>query len=219
MNQHYEEEYHKTLHGYLYQSPKYYELRAKLAYLNYFKGMNLKNKNILEYGCGLGQNIYYLNNKGINVQGYDISKFAIGFCKKRGLNASSNLTKKDKFDIIFSRHVLEHLKNPFEILVKIRKNLNKQGTLILIIPHEIHEKVELKPDINMHLYCWNFRTINNILHEAGFKVIKNEILPFGMGYKKLAFLSKISFGLYDLATKLAGRLRGAKEMRIIAVKK
>jgi len=219
MNENYEREYHKTLHGHLYTNPEYYELRAKLAYLNYFKNVkNLKNKKVLEFGCGLGQNIYWLSKLGVNAKGYDISKFALNFCKEKGLNVTNRI-EKEKFDIVFSRHVLEHLRNPFEELVKMRELLRNKGILILILPCEKNERVSSKPDIHRHLYSWNFRAINNLLDEAGFRVVENKTLRFAMGYNKLKFTSRISLKLYDILTKLVGFARGARELKIIVVKK
>jgi hypothetical protein len=91
--------------------------------------------------------------------------------------------------------------------------------LLLVIPYEEHERVSFKPDIHRHLYSWNFRTINNLLDEAGFRVVENEILPFAMGYKKFMFTSRISLYLYNFLTKLVGRLRGARELKIVAVRR
>ena len=217
MDSNYEDDYHKTLHGHLYQSKEYYELRAKLAYLNYFKGLkDIKDRKILEFGCGLGQNLYWLSKIGVNVEGYDISEFALNFCRKKGLKVTSKFSKLGKFDVIFSRHVFEHLKNPFEILSKLKDRLNKKGILIIVLPYERHERADFAPDIHRHLYCWNFRTINNLLDEAGYRVVKNELLPFAMGYKKLAFTSRINMKLYDSLTKFIGRMRGARELMVIA---
>ena len=70
----YEEKYHQEIHKYLLKDEEYYTLRAKLAKERYFKNIS-ESKKILEFGCGLGQNIFNLNN----AEGYDISKFSLGF--------------------------------------------------------------------------------------------------------------------------------------------
>lgn len=220
MDADYEAGYHKKLHGSLYKYPEYYGLRARLSHLNYFRGIrDLKRKKILEFGCGLGQNIYGLSKLGVDVSGYDISKFSLDFCKKKGIKTISDMKKAKKFDVIFSRHVLEHVRDPFETLEMLKRHLNKNGLLILILPCERHRRCELKPDVHRHLFSWNFRTINNLLDAAGYKVIENKMLSFAMGYRKLSFLSKISMGIYDFLTKIVGRSRGARELKIVAVKK
>ena len=45
-----------------------------------------KNVNILDYGCGFGQNMSALKNAGYkNIYGVDIEKSAISFCIKGGI--------------------------------------------------------------------------------------------------------------------------------------
>lgn len=211
----YEKEYHLALHSYLYSSKEYYDARAKLAYLKYFKGVS-KSSKVLEFGCGLGQNIYLIPN----AWGYDISKFSLNFAKSKGINATDNLKKiKDSsFDVVISCHVLEHLENPLEALKLMKQKLKKGGKLILVLPVEKQQRVEMKMDSSQHLYCWNFRTINNLLIKAGFRPIENSYLR-GAGYKKLLPISRISFKLYDFLTRFLSFLTCEKDMKIIALKK
>ena len=210
----YERDYHLEKHAYLYKDEKYYDVRAKLSILKYFLGIQ-KDSKILEFGCGLGHNIISFPN----AIGYDISKFAIDFCKKKGINITNNLKslKDDYFDVVFSCHVLEHLENPFKELEIIHKKLKKGGKLILILPVEKHQRVSLEIDSNQHLYCWNFRTINNLLTKVGFKPVENKYL-WGTGYKKLLFFSRINFALYNFMTKLMGVILNAREMKMLAIK-
>ena len=45
-----------------------------------------KSSNILDYGCGLGQNLIALKKAGFtNIYGVDIEKSAISFCIDQGL--------------------------------------------------------------------------------------------------------------------------------------
>ena len=71
---------------------------------------NLKDKRILEIGCGEGRDARYLLNKGYNVLASDISEEAIKYCKENDPTHSekykvSNALKeepKDKFGFIYS---------------------------------------------------------------------------------------------------------------------
>lgn len=210
----YEEEYHLEKHNYLYKDDWYYNIRAKLALLKYFKDIPRDSK-ILEFGCGLGQNISLVQN----AVGYDISKFALNFCMEKGIEITNNLKsiKNDSFDVVFSCHVLEHLENPFDSIELMKKKLKKGGKLILILPVEEHKRVSFEMDSNQHFYSWNFRTINNLLIKSGFKPIENKYL-WGTGYKKLLLFSRTNFRLYSFLTKLTGVLFNTREMKIIAVK-
>ena len=210
----YDKDYHRSKHQYLHNE-SYYKARARLALTKYFSGVS-KNSQVLEFGCGLGQNIFLLSNRA----GYDVSEYARKFCKKKGIKTYDDFMKipDNSFDVVFSCHVLEHLESPLDNLKQLKTKLKKSGKLVLVLPTEKHKKVNFEPDKNQHLYCWNFRTINNLLSRAGFTVTSNKYLR-GKAYRKLLFISRISFPLYRFFTTMAAFLGGNKEMKIVAVKK
>ncbi len=209
----YEEWYHTERHN-THFNDDYYNSRAKIALTKFFDGFDI-NSRVLDFGCGLGQNIYYLPN----AIGYDISKFGVEFCKKKNINATNDVNEvpDEAFDIVISTHVLEHHPNPKEMLNQIYSKLKKGASLILVIPHEVHGIPKYELDLNQHLFTWNFQAINNLLITTGFKVVKNKYVR-GAGYNKLLKLAGISFNLYKTATNLLSRLSGIKEMMIVAKK-
>jgi len=209
----YEEWYHTERHS-THFNDDYYDARATIALTKFFKGFDL-GKPVLDFGCGLGQNIY----KVPNAVGYDISKFGVQFCQKKGIKATNDINQvpDESFDIVVSTHVLEHHPNPKEMLQQIFTKLRGGGTLILVIPHEVHGIPKYELDLNQHLFTWNFQAINNLLITTGFKVVKNEYIR-GAGYFKLLKLAKINFKFYTSATNLLSRLSGIKEMKKLAEK-
>lgn len=210
----YEKKYVLELHNYLYSNPYYYKIRAKIALEKYFKKIP-KNSKVLEFGVGLGQNIFYLKN----AIGYDISKFSLDFCHKKGIQITNNLNelKNKDFDVVFCSHVLEHLDHPINSLKLMKQKLKSGGKLILILPVEKQKKGKLKMEKSQHLYCWTFQTINNLLIKNEFKVVKNEYFR-GAGYYKLLPISKLNFTLYKILTKIVSIILNRKEMMIVAIK-
>ncbi|UII19709.1 class I SAM-dependent methyltransferase [Fulvivirga ligni] len=210
----YEEGYHTKRHG-NHSKIDYYEARAKIALKKFFSTVDTKDSKILDYGCGLGQNIYYLEN----AKGYDISEYGLDFCRQKGLDVTNNLEdlKDESFDVVFSSHVLEHHPYPKQMIEEMKSKLKPGSKLILVIPFEKHGKGTYKLDLNQHLYMWNFQNINNLLISCGFQINKNKYLR-GAAYNKLLFLNKISFGLYSSMTNIVSRLFGIKEMMVIATK-
>jgi SAM-dependent methyltransferase len=211
----YEEWYHTERHN-THFNDEYYNARGKIAVDKFFEGFD-HNARILDFGCGLGQNILYMPN----AMGYDISKFGVEFARKKGINATNDLDSvpNEGFDIVVSTHVLEHHPHPKTMLEDIYKKLKVGGKLILVLPYEKHGSSDGKLDLNQHLFTWNFQTINNLLLTTGFTIEKNKYVR-GAGYNKLLPLIKIGgFGLYRSATNLLSRLAGIKEMMTIAVKK
>jgi len=89
----------------------------------------IKNKIILDLGCGSGYGTYYLSTEGAkHIIGIDISKEAIEYCKREyiadnlqyGIMDGSRLGFKDNsFDVIVSFQVIEHIENVDEYLSEV----------------------------------------------------------------------------------------------------
>ncbi|MGB1206947.1 MAG: class I SAM-dependent methyltransferase [Chitinophagales bacterium] len=210
----YEQKYHEKIH-HSYESDAYFEAKAFVAQKKYFSKINEKSI-ILDYGCGFGQNIYSQQN----AIGYDVSKYALQFCRIKGIEVTSTLEDipKQSCDIVFSSHALEHIPAPQTAIKDMYNKLKKDGELILVLPVEKHGKASFELDENQHLYCWNFRTINNLLISNGFQIKNNKYIR-GAAYQKLLFLYGVNKTLYYTLTTLAAYLFGVREMMIVATKK
>lgn len=211
----YEENYHSVRHS-GYFNEHYYDAKAYIAKKKYFdRNVDIEDS-ILDYGCGMGQNIYLLKN----AQGYDISEYALNFARSKNVQVTNDLMTipDNSLDAIFSSHVLEHHLNPREMLIEIYNKMKKGGKLILVLPYERHGRSTFNLDLDQHMFMWNFRTINNLLLIAGFTVHSNEYLR-GAGYEKLLPVYMINKTFYRLATNLVARIAGIKEIMVIAQKK
>lgn len=105
-----------------------------------------KGKDILDIGCGTGTMDFYIAKNGGWVKGLDISKNAIKIAKKNAvlLNLSQqvNFSNIDfpkqvpigRYDMILCMEVLEHLKNDYLAVKKIKKLLNDDGIVIASSP-------------------------------------------------------------------------------------
>ena len=202
----YEEEYHSSVHNNLLNDNKYYLFRARCSDRFYWK--YLKDK-VLDYGCGLGQNIF-LHKDAV---GYDVSKFSLDFCKKKGINVIEKV--EGEYDGVLCVHVLEHLEDPTEKLREMFKALKKDGVLVLVLPYSKNREIKnFKSDVAKHLFNWNFACIDELLTLVGFKVLVNKF-NYASGYSKLyKFNFKFALGLL----KVIGLFRRKKEMIIVARK-
>lgn len=210
----YESWYHTNRHANHFNDD-YYNARAKIAVTKFFSGVDPKSR-ILDFGCGLGQNILYMPN----AMGYDISSFGIDFCRKKGINATTDMdaVPDEGFDVVFSAHCLEHHPHPKTMLEDMYRKLKPGGKLLLVIPHERHGKAKFEYDLNQHLYMWNFQTINNLLLTTGYEILENKYVR-GAGYFRMLSLAKMNFGLYRFLTNFVSRLFGIKEIMVVARKK
>jgi len=102
-----------------------------------------KDLNILDIGCGLGQFLNNLKEKGFkNLYGVDINEESIVACRNNGLAVEKiddirayALKSTMKFDRIVMSHVLEHIDKELIIdtLIHIRKYLLKDGGVFLLM--------------------------------------------------------------------------------------
>jgi len=125
-------------------SKNYTEYKLPIYILNVLP--TNKNCNILDIGCGYGQMLLSLREKGYtNLNGVDISGDAVAFCKDKKLNVAlvTDLTdhvvdENDKYDVIIMSHVLEHIpKEKIIDTVKFIKNslLKPGGAFLLMVPN------------------------------------------------------------------------------------
>ena len=115
------------------------KLRYKWYKEKYFE--NVKNKKILEIGCGDGGVIQYLKNAN-EVYAVDISKNAVKFLSTKGIkpylvdiSAESLPFKDSTFDYVIILETLEHLKSPQYAIQDIQTVLKKAGTMVASIPN------------------------------------------------------------------------------------
>lgn len=208
----YEEEYHSIIHKHLLQDEKYYLFRARHATKSYWKYLH---GNVLEFGCGLGQNIYLNKDKAT---GLDISNFCKIECEKRRIQIvqDSKKIKNNSFDSILACHVLEHMEDPAETLKEFRRLLKEDGKLVLVLPVSCHNRPykNWKSDRSKHLFQWNFAAINELLHFIGFKIKLNKF-NYAYGY---SVFYKFPFNIGNNLLQISGFLRNRKEMLIVAEK-
>lgn len=186
---------------------KYFNYKWKKIFDNFKTfNKNLKKKKVLDIGCGYGQCILYLKNKGLDCYGLDPSDHAIEYCKNKGLKAEiSNLDELDifgntKFDFVIMNNVLEHLRDPITIIKKIKKILKRNGIIFIEVPNDFNNFQTIGRKVNKikkewwvappaHLNYFSHDSLDNFLTRNKFVVAKREssfpfeiFLLFGENY-------------------------------------
>ena len=193
-----DEKYTKTYYGKFKTS----SLNESQRRLNQFRNF-IKNKIVLDFGCGNGDFLYKsqkILKKGIGIdldfagKKYSDNK-KINFLKK--INQINDLDFK--FDSIFLFHVFEHLVNPIEVLTQLQSKLKKNGNLIIEVPHAnnlLLKKLKIKSFINFtlwseHLILHTKKSLKCFLEKAGFK--KNRVFF----YQRYNLNNNIGWMLHD----------------------
>jgi ubiquinone/menaquinone biosynthesis C-methylase UbiE len=105
---------------------------------------NLKNKKLLDIGCGPGVHIKEYSKRGANCVGIDISDEMIKLAKKHcpqgefyvGSAYKLNV-KNNTYDIVTASLLLDHIKDINKAIKEIKRVLKKNGLLIFSVPHPI----------------------------------------------------------------------------------
>lgn len=117
---------------------------------------NIKNKKILEIGCGGAQNSIYFAKHGAKVTAIDISKDQIEFAKNL---AKKNNVKIDFFvrdiktltpiksssqDIVFSAFALQYVDNLKKCFKEVNRVLKKKAIFVFALDHPFFRTIDSK---------------------------------------------------------------------------
>ena len=110
-----------------------------------------KNKTILEVGCGPGsQSKVFREQLGCDVVGMEIdparAEKARAYCREVHIanletDDLGNFLGEEKFDVVVCADVLEHLRNPEALLLKLKGFLKPEGYLVTSIPNITHASI------------------------------------------------------------------------------
>ena len=142
---------------------------------------NLKNKDILDFGCGWGGFLKNVKNYK-SLSGIELRNECINHIQKniKKIKISNNINSFDKkFDIITMFHVLEHIPYQIKTLKLLKSKLKDKGKIIIEVPHAedfLILQEELKEFKNFtfwseHLILHTYKSLKSILLKAGFKSV------------------------------------------------
>lgn len=100
--------------------------------------VNIKNIQILDFGCGNGANLKRLSGLGCkNLMGFDFDPKAISFVLSQGILCSGDFSEltQNSYDVIFVNHVIEHLPDPEITIRKLSTLLSPGGTMVIRTPN------------------------------------------------------------------------------------
>tara|TARA_B100000315_G_C14531973_1_gene566633 strand:+ start:177 stop:1151 length:975 start_codon:yes stop_codon:yes gene_type:complete len=172
-------------------------LRERFRYLK-DKGISVAGKKVLEIGSANGQFLAALRKKGADVVGVEPSRVESENSAKKfnikpiATNIDCLLPKQEAtYDIIFSYHILEHLRDPLKELKNIKHLLKEDGYLIGEVPFTPGNVEALAGVIkksvfdNLHLFHFNSKSILSLLEKADFSDSKIERLELKSIFKKI----------------------------------
>lgn len=162
---------------------KYIVSSSKYALHYHFNQKNDWGNLVIDFGGRIGEKTRLLKNVVV----VEKDKSALNWMNKNNINAitpeelETSYSNKNKVDLIYISHVLEHFSEPLQLLKQFYSYLSANGTLIVVLPSEFPimrpQRKEKDGGGDEHLFLWNLTEIKNILKEAKFNVIFSEFNP------------------------------------------
>ena len=130
--------------NHLLKSEDAYGNKKRFDFLSDYIRKNKKIKNVLEIGCGTGNGLLFplaLSFKNISFKGEDQDEKSINYANNLNLyrnlyfQLSSIEIDLKKYDLIIISEVLEHVFDPQDLIITIKKRLSKNGIIFITVPN------------------------------------------------------------------------------------
>lgn len=162
----------KGLMNLLYYQIKKFNMKHKLQMI---EKLNV-GRDVLDYGCGTGEFVAYLNEHQFRAKGFEPNPNAFQIAKAKSENTffqTTEILQKEKFNVITLWHVLEHIPNLFEELSIIKNALAENGRIIVAVPNyesydaRYYQEFWAAYDVPRHLWHFNQSSLSEILNDFG----------------------------------------------------
>ncbi|MFC1668440.1 methyltransferase domain-containing protein, partial [Chlamydiota bacterium] len=152
------------------------------------KQFRKKDISVLDYGCGFGILLEVARECGCIVTGVEIDPVRVSYCRSKELPVMTfedfmSLENKKMWDVICFNQVLEHVKNPHEIIQLLKKYVHKKGIFFVSLPsykcisREKKKGVYKTVHLLEHLNYFSIKTLDLLFKENGFKPITLFVVP------------------------------------------
>ena len=149
------------------------------------------NKLVIDFGCASGYLAQLLTKKGCIVTGIEINpeaaKLAEQYCQQvivadLDFVSLQEILPNQHFDVAIFGDVLEHLRNPWQVLKEAKTILNPDGYVVASIPNIAHGSIRLALLLgkfeyselgildNTHLRFFTRKTVNDLFDKSGYLI-------------------------------------------------
>lgn len=218
--------YYQNANASAFGYPDYLAERAQLEALfaqrlDDIERLRPRRGRLLDVGCAMGVLLELARSRGWDVQGVDISDFAIATCRQRGLPVHHGPLvgagfADGTFDVAVLDDTIEHLPDPRRQLEELHRILAPGGLLTMNTPNEaglLHRLqgshwFHYKPP--EHLFYFSPATLGRLLERCGFRVLHTQISGKIVTLRYLCERARgVSDPLGRLLEATLGRLPGA----------
>lgn len=177
-----------------------------------------KVERMLEVGCGTGETLSFLKSmyKDATAVGIELTESAaalaaqkIDSVKNIDIESHNDLAELGKFDLILLLDVLEHLRDPWELLKKlVDNNLSVGGTVITSIPNARNHALFFQllsgnfeySDSGIldktHLRFFTKKSMRKMIEDSGLSIVKCKPTNLS-GRSRSSIINRITLGVFE----------------------
>lgn len=139
---------------------------------------NMNQKNFLDIGAGSGEILYFAKKLGFNTKGIEPNKGYASFCKNNlQLDVINSVYEEasiesNHYDVLNLNQVLEHMPDPLDVLINLKKFLKEDGILVLTVP-DIEANLH-SPQTRFHyahIFNYNHLNLKKLFDKAGYQIL------------------------------------------------
>lgn len=179
--------------NFIYKLVRNYTLRKKVRLINSLT----QGRRLLDFGCGTGHFLAISKKNNWNISGLETDPSARKIAAEKtsvNIYSETNQIVGNQYDIITLWHVLEHVHELRETMIILSGALSESGKMIVAVPnHKSYDagkygKYWAAYDVPRHLYHFEKKTMKNLAHQHGLKIVN--ILPMKFDAYYVSMLSE-----------------------------
>jgi 2-polyprenyl-3-methyl-5-hydroxy-6-metoxy-1,4-benzoquinol methylase len=151
----------------------------------------IEGLSVFDIGFGFAQALLYFREKGMKVSGLEPAPEGVEYARARGLEVFQagieelDCVKDQRFDIVTIINVLEHLRNPSDTLLNVKKKLlNKNGLVVIDVANEFNDfQIVAHSEFKLnrwwlcppnHINYFSISSLCNLLDKCGYRIVHKE---------------------------------------------
>ena len=137
---------------------------------------------LLDIGCNEGRGLKIYARNGFQVEGLELNETAAAVARETGFTVHAcdlrHFKSSALYDVVVLSNVLEHLPDPRQMLLDVRRNLRPGGQVWISCPNSqswlrrVFGSSWINWHVPFHISQFSIQTLRSLLSEAGFRIIE-----------------------------------------------